>query len=593
MLNNSVEFRRVAEAFQKLERTTERLEMISILSSLFSEADSSNIHMLVYLLQGRVAAPYVGIEIGLGEKLVEESISKAFGEDKGVVESLYKELGDLGLVAERLATHKKQMTLFSEPLTLERVYENFYKIATASGEGATDTKIRLLVDILKDAEPLEARYIVRIPLGRLRLGIGDATILESLSVAKLGDRSYRDDLERAYNYISDLGKIAQILYERGLEGIRSVRPIIGIPIRPALAQRASSLEEIMSRMGGECAVEAKYDGFRLQIHKKGKEVYIFSRRMENMTGLFPDVSKAVLDQIDADEVIFEGEAIAYNEETGEFYPFQITIQRKRKYGVERAAEEFPLKLFSFDIMYLNGEDLTPKPYEERRETLKSIIKPGDTIELSERIIAKSVKEMEDFFESCVERGLEGIMAKDLKSPYIAGARKWAWIKYKRVMKSQLSDTLDLVIVGYYKGRGKRASLGIGGILAAVYDPKDDVFRTVAKVGSGFTEEQFVQLKQLLDEIALPHKHPRVVAKIDADVWVEPKYVITVLADEITRSPNHTAAWDGERGLALRFPRAVSFVREDKGPEDATTVEELLQMYRNQKHVRVDEVEENY
>ena len=588
-----MEFRRVAEAFQKLERTTERLEMISILSSLFSEADSNNIHMLIYLLQGRVAAPYVGIEIGLGEKLVEEAISKAFGEDKDVVESLYKELGDLGLVAERLAANKKQMTLFSEPLTLERVYGNFYKIATASGEGATDTKIRLLVDILKDAEPLEARYIVRIPLGRLRLGIGDATILESLAVAKLGDRSYREDLERAYNYISDLGKIAQILYEKGLEGIRSVRPVIGIPIRPALAQRASSLEEIMNRMGGECAVEAKYDGFRLQIHKKGKEVYIFSRRMENMTGLFPDITEAVLNQIGADEIIFEGEAIAYNEETGEFYPFQVTIQRKRKYGVEKAAEEFPLKLFSFDIMYLNGEDLTPKPYEERREILKSVIKPGETIELSERIIAKSVKEMENFFESCIERGLEGIMAKDLKSPYIAGARKWAWIKYKRVMKSQLSDTLDLVIVGYYKGRGKRASLGIGGILAAVYDPKDDVFRTVAKVGSGFTEEQFIQLKQLLDEIALPHKHPRVVAKIDADVWVEPKYVITVLADEITRSPNHTAAWDGERGLALRFPRAVSFIREDKGPEDATTVEELLQMYKNQKHVRVDEIEENY
>ncbi len=588
-----MEFKVVAEAFRKLEVTSERLELISILATLFSKADASNIHMLVYLLQGRVAAPYTGIEIGMGEKLVEEAIARAYGVDKGEVERMYKELGDLGLVAERLAGNKKQMTLFSEPLTLERVYNNFYKIATASGEGVVDKKIRLLADLLKDAEPLEARYIVRIPIGRLRLGIGDATILEALAVAKLGDRSYREDLERAYNYVSDLGYVAKLLYEKGLEGIRQVKPVLGIPIRPALAQRAASLEEIMQRMGGECAAEAKYDGFRLQIHKKGDQVWIFSRRMENMTGLFPDITKAVLEQIDANEVIFEGEAIAYNEETGEFYPFQVTIQRKRKYGIEKAAEEYPLKLFSFDIMYLEGEDLTPKPYTERRKILEGIIKKGDTIELSERIIARSVKELRDFFESCVERGLEGIMAKDLKAPYIAGARKWAWIKYKRVMKSQLSDTLDLVIVGYYKGRGQRAKLGIGGVLVAVYDPKNDVFKTVAKVGSGFTEEQFVQLKQLLDQITLPHKHPRVVAKIDADVWVEPKYVITVLADEITRSPNHTAGWDGERGLALRFPRAVSFVREDKGPEDATTEEELIQMYKQQKYVKVEEGEDSY
>jgi len=588
-----VEFRTVAETFKKLESTSERLELISTLASLFQKADASNIHMLIYLLQGRVAPPYTGIEIGMGEKLVEEAIARAYGVDRSEVERLYKEMGDLGLVAEHLASQKKQMTLFSEPLTLERVYNNFYKIATASGPGVVDKKVRLLADLLKDATPLEARYIVRIPLGRLRLGIGDATILEALALAKLGDRRYREDLERAYNYVSDLGYVARLLYEKGLEGIRNVQPVVGIPIRPALAQRASSLEEIMQRMGGECAAEAKYDGFRLQIHKKGDKVWIFSRRLENMTGQFPDITKAVLEQIDADEVIFEGEAIAYNEETGEFYPFQITIQRKRKHGIDKAAEEYPLKLFAFDVMYLNGENLTPKPYAQRREILEKLIKPGKTIEPSEKIIARSVKDLRDFFESCVERGLEGIIAKDLKSPYIAGARKWAWIKYKRTMKSQLSDTLDLVIVGYYKGRGNRAKLGIGGVLVAVYDPKNDVFKTVAKVGSGFTEEQFVQLKELLDKIAVPKKPPRVISKMEPDVWVEPKYVITVLADEITRSPNHTAGWDGERGLALRFPRAVSFVREDKGPEDATTEEELIQMYRQQPHVRVEEGEDNY
>ena len=585
-----MEFARVAETFKKLEDITERIEMMSILSHLFKEAAKDDVPKIIYLLQGRVAAPYTGIEIGLGEKYVEEAIARAFGVERSQVEGLYKEKGDLGLVAEHLASHKKQMTLFSEPLTLERVFDNFYRIATVSGSGAVETKIRLLVDILKDADPLSARYIVRIPIGRLRLGVGDATVLEALALAVLGDRKYREDLERAYNYISDLGKVAELLYEKGLEGIRNVKPIVGIPLRPALAQRASTLEEIIERMDGHCVAEAKYDGFRLQIHKKGNKVSIFSRRLENMTGLFPDITAAVLQQIDAEEVIFEGEAIAYNEETGEFYPFQVTIQRKRKYGIEKAAEEYPLKLFAFDIIFLNGENLTQRPYKERREILERVIRPGETIVPAERVAVGSVKELEAFFESCVERGLEGIIAKDTESPYIAGARKWAWIKYKRVMKSQLSDTVDVVIVGYYKGRGKRAQLGIGGVLAAVYDPKEDVFRTVAKVGSGFTEEQFVQLKEILDGIAIPHKHPRVVAKIEADVWVEPKYVITVLADEITRSPNHTAAWDGERGLALRFPRAVSFIREDKGPEDATTVEELVEMYHQQKHVRVEEGE---
>ncbi len=588
-----MDFREVSHTFQRLERTSERLEMISILSSLFRKATKDNIHMIVYLLQGRVAAPYTGIEIGMGEKMVEEAISRAFGVNRDEVERLYKELGDLGLVAEQLASSKKQMTLFSEPLTLERVYTNLYRIATLGGEGAQDTKIRLFVDILKDSEPLDARYIVRIPLGRLRLGVGDATVLEALSDALFGDRSYREILEQAYNYVSDLGRVAKMAMEKGLEGIKNVSPIVGIPIRPALAQRTESLEEILEKTGGECSAEAKYDGFRLQIHKKGDDIWIFSRRLENMTGMFPDIASAVREQIIPEEVIFEGEAIAYNENTGEFYPFQITIQRKRKYGVEKAAEEYPLKLFIFDVMYMDGKNLTSLPYQERRSILEKIYKKGDTIEPAERIIAKDVKTLQDFFESCVERGLEGIIAKDLKSPYIAGARKWAWIKYKRVMRSKLSDTLDLVIVGYYKGRGKRAQFGLGGILVAVYDPKDDTFKTVAKVGSGFTEEQLSELKRILDEISIPHKHPRVSSRIDVDVWVEPKYVITVLADEITRSPNHTAAWDGERGLALRFPRAVSFIREDKGPEDATTVDELIEMYKRQHREKVTEGEDNY
>jgi len=584
-----MDFRELAETFDRLEKTSSRLEMMEILASLLSKADASNVDKIIYLLQGRVAPPYKGIELGIGEKLAMQAIARAYGVDVSEVERLYKELGDLGLVAEKLAANKRQTTLFSQPLTVERVYDNFYRIATASGPGSQELKLRLLIDLLNDASPLEARYIVRIPLGKLRLGVGDATILEALALAKTGSRDFKEQLERAYNLCSDLGYVAKVLYEKGPEAIRNFKVVVGIPIRPALAQRAQSAEEIIARLG-TCAAEAKYDGFRCQIHKKGDKVWIFSRRLENMTDMFPELVEGTLKQIDAEEAIFEGEAIAYNEETGEFYPFQMTIQRKRKYGIREAAQEFPLKLFAFDLLYVDGEDYTQKPYRERRAELERRVKKGEVIDLSERRIVSTAKELQRFFESCVERGLEGIVAKDLNAPYIAGARKWAWIKLKRSYRGELSDTLDVVIVGYYKGRGKRSKFGLGGILVAVYDPKEDVFKTIAKVGSGFTEEQLAEMKRILDQIAVPHKPARVVSKIEPDVWVEPRYVITVTADEITRSPNHTAGWDGERGYALRFPRIVGWIRQDKGPEDATTVDEIVEMYKQQKTVATRDVD---
>jgi len=582
-----MEFRLLAETFSRLESITERLEMMNILARLFSKADHTNIDKIIYLVQGRVAPPYKGIDFGVGEKLAIHAISRAFGVDVHTVEQDYKELGDLGLVAEKHAKNKKQMTLFQEPLTVERVYNNYYRIATASGEGSQDLKLRLFVDILKDASPLEARYLVRIPLGKLRLGVGDATILEALAIAKTGSREFKEKLERAYNLCSDLGYVAKVLFEKGPAAVESFKIVVGIPIRPALAQRAQSAEEIIQRLG-TCAAEAKYDGFRCQIHKKGEKVWIFSRRLENMTHMFPELIEGTLSQIKADEVIFEGEAIGYDENTGTFYPFQLTIQRKRKYGISKAAEEIPLKLFAFDLIYKDGEDYTVRPYEERRRTLESIIEDGRVIAPSERRIVSTAKELEDYFEYCVERGLEGIVAKDLRAPYIAGARKWAWIKLKRSYKGELSDTIDAVIVGYFKGRGSRAQFGLGAILVAVYDPKTDTFKTIAKVGTGFTEAQLAEMKRILDEIAIPHRHPRVVANIEPDVWVEPKYVVTIAADEITRSPSHTCAWDGNRGLALRFPRIVGWIRQDKGPEDATTEDEVLEMYKKQRRVSVED-----
>jgi DNA ligase-1 len=403
----------------------------------------------------------------------------------------------------------------------------------------------------------------------------------------IGGKDYKGDIERAYNLCSDLGLVAKMLAQKGIEGVRNFRVQVGYPIRMALAERVASAEEIIKRMG-KCAVEAKYDGFRLQVHKKGKDIEIYSRNLERMTEMFPDLKQAIWENIKQDEVIIEGEAITYNEETGEFYPFQVTIQRKRKHGVYEYAKEFPLKLFAFDLLYIEGEDYTQKPFIERRKKLEEILSENSVLFKSEMFITDSAKEIERFFEDVVARGLEGIMAKRLDAPYTAGSRNFNWIKLKRSYRGSLADTIDVVIVGYFYGKGARAKLGIGALLTAVYDPKTDTFKTISKVGSGFTEDEWMRLKALLDQIKLPHRHARVDSLLDPDVWVEPKYVITLTADEITRSPLHTAGRTPEEpGFALRFPRAVGFIRTDKKPEDANTVEEIMNMYHMQKKISVD------
>ena len=442
-----MEFSAVADAMQLLEATPSRNEMVGIIAGLFKRLSPQECGESAYLLQGRVAPPHKGIDIGVGEKLVEGAISKATGYRKKDVEKLYLKLGDLGLVAEKLCAAKKQTSLFSETLTVSKVYNSLYRIAAASGSGSQDLKASLLAELINSASPLEARYIVRFPLGRLRLGVGDPTVLDALSHMHKGDKSDREYIERAYNLHPDLGMIARKYVEDPeLLGKISIEPFT--PVRPALAERLSSAEEIFAK-AGECIVEAKYDGFRLQCHKKGDEVELFSRRMERMTHMLPEIVDSVKGEMKCGEVIFEGEALAYNEATGEFYPFQQTMQRKRKHNVDRKAGEMPLKLFAFDLLYLDGRDLTTLPFSKRRKMLEALIPKGSgTLRPSEAYTAKSAEEIEAHFEDFVSRGLEGLMAKDLNSPYIAGARKFAWIKLKRSYRGELSDTVDIVIVGY-------------------------------------------------------------------------------------------------------------------------------------------------
>lgn len=309
--------------------------------------------------------------------------------------------------------------------------------------------------------------------------------------------------------------------------------------------------------------------------------------------MFPEIVKAALSEVDCDEAILEGEAISYDPVTNQFRAFQETIQRKRKHGIEEKSLEMPLHLFAFDLLYLDGESYLKKRYEERRKTLEDIVKGDGLIRFSDRILATKPKEIEKYFEEAIADGLEGIVAKDLEAPYIAGARKFSWIKMKRSYKGELSDTVDLVAVGYYAGKGTRTEFGFGGMLAAVYNEKADVFETITRIGTGFTEENMRMFKKLFEKIKVAKKPARVSSLIEPDYWIEPKYVVTVRADEITKSPMHTAGRheeDGiETGYALRFPRIVSNgIREDKSPEEATTTKEIIEMFKIQRRTKLEE-----
>lgn len=572
-------FARLASAFADLESTPKRLEMTQILSRLFAESSPSEIREIMYLLQGRVGPPFEGIELGMGEKYVMQAISNATGHAMKAVESAYLKEGDLGLAAESLLGTKKQQALFTKKLGVHDVFGTFIKISRAEGSGSQQLKIRLLSELIHNSSRQEARYVVRIPLGKMRLGIGDPTILDAFSVMREGDKSLRERLERAYNVTSDLGLVAEVFYTQGIEGLDQIRITINNPIRPALCERLPTAEDILAKIG-ECAVEAKYDGFRMQIHKRDKDVTIFSRAAENMTHMFPEIVKAIREQ-PAKEMIIDCECLGYDPKHGKYFSFQQTMQRRRKYGIKDKANEIPLHLYVFDILYLNGREMIGLPYKDRRKAIEKHIKKSDMVYYSDLILAKTSGELMDFFSKSIGSGLEGIIAKDLNAPYTVGARKFAWIKLKKSYETALADTIDAVIVGYDFGKGKRRGFGLGTILTAAYDNDEDMFKTIAKVGSGFTEESLQAFREALEKIRIPQKSPRVLSKVDCDAWVQPLYVVELTADEITRSPMHTCG-AGDETYALRFPRIALQGFRDKNPEEATTVSEIMALAKMQK-----------
>jgi DNA ligase-1 len=575
-------FADLVEVYDRIEATTKRLEMTELLVGLVRATPKEDLARVVYLTQGRIHPDYEGIELGLAEKMVTRVLAHATGLDEARIQRMWKEKGDVGLVAEEAIATRRQKSLESTPLTVAKVYENLDAIARESGEGSQERKIRLLSDLLGHASPREARYIVRMVVGKMRLGVADMTIIDALA-STFATKADRDRVERAYNVCSDLGEVARVIAAKGLKGLDEIHLKLFRPIRAMLAERLETLEAILERMG-KAALEYKYDGLRVQAHVSPEKIQLFSRHLENITGQFPEIVEGLKTAVRDREAILEGEAVPVDANTGEFLPFQeVSRRRGRKTDVERMAKEFPVTLFAFDCLLRNGEDLTPRAYSDRRKNLESMMKASEGIRLSKVRVTSDAKEAEAFFDEALQAGCEGLMAKALDSRYEAGARGFQWIKFKKEYSAELNDTIDLVIVGAFAGRGKRAG-SYGALLMAAYDEKADVFRTTCKLGTGFDDETLRTLPERLKSRRRDRRPPRVDSKLEADVWFDPEAVLEVRGAEITISPVHTAAWDAIRpgaGLAIRFPRFTGRWRDDKGPEDATTVHELLEMYRGQ------------
>jgi len=575
----------LADAYQKIEATTKRLEMTDHLVDLLKKTPPEIIDKVVYLTQGKLYPDFTGIEIGVAEKLAMRAVAKATGRSEKAIHEELGKTGDLGGTTQKFLKSKLQVQLSHELLTVEMVFDTLDKMAKSTGAGSMEQKISYLAGLLANASPKEAKYIVRTVTGALRLGIADMTVLDALAIAYGGGKEARKPLERAYNISSDLGRVAKTVVEKGLESVKKFQVSIGEPVRPMLAERLGSPEEILEKLGGKCRAEFKYDGERIQAHKKGKKVILFSRRLENITEQYPDAAELFRKYTKAKDAIIEAEVVAIDPDTGEMKPFQELMHRRRKYGIQKAIEEYPVSLFMFDALYADGKDLTLKPYPIRHKALERIIQPSERVRVAEYLIVKNPEELERFFEKAVENGCEGLICKsiNLNAVYQAGARGWLWIKYKRDYKSEMTDTVDLVVVGAFHGRGKRGGT-YGAVLLAAYNPEKDTFETVTKCGTGFTDENLAKLPKMMKKYETPHKSSRVNSTLDADVWFEPNVVIEVIGAEITLSPIHTCAMDAIRkgsGLAIRFPRFTGNFRLDKAAEDATNTSEIAGMYKGQ------------
>ncbi|MDT7858964.1 MAG: ATP-dependent DNA ligase [Candidatus Aenigmarchaeota archaeon] len=562
-----MEYKLLCDYYERLEKESSKLEKTKILAELFSRCSLEELEKVVFLVQGIVYPKYTQLELGVATQLMIKAMAKAYGTSEEKIEEEFARLGDLGLVAEKLSKNKKQVTLVKKSLSVEKVFEELRKLPLFSGEGSQERKIQTIYHLLLMAEPKEAKYVTRTILGELRIGVAEGLIRDAIVEAFLPIKTKEEKekseeaVDYAWNILSDFSLVAKIAKEKGIEGLKNVKIEIGRPIQVMLGEKAESIEEVV-REFGEVAAEWKYDGMRTIVMKKNDKVWLFTRRQEDVTKQFPDLVELCKKGIKANECVIEGETIAVDPKTNIPMAFQVLSQRiHRKYDIEKMIEKIPIQIHLFDIVYLNGEMLIDKPLIERRKILESIIEviPGK-FELAKQIITKDVKKIEEFYNEAINAKQEGLMLKVLNSPYRFGRHVGGWYKIKPTM-----ENLDLVIVGATWGEGARANW-LTSFELAVRDPDTGNFLRCGMMSTGLTEEEYEMMTEMLKPLIIQEK--------GKEVKVKPKIVVEVKYQEIQKSPNY------ESGYALRFPAFVR-LREDKGPEEADTIERLVELYKSQ------------
>jgi DNA ligase 1 len=580
--DGEVKYEVVAEAYRDLEQASGRLMLIDRLTSLLALTPQELLPTVCYMCQGQVAPEFAAVDLGMAEKLALRGVATATGVEPGDVTAAVLEAGDLGQAAEHLLAATAADRKAS--LDVAAVVATLHQIAGAEGSGSQGRKLDLLAGLLALATPLEARYLLRLVTGNLRLGIGTPTILDALAQVYTGSRKDRPVLERAYNVCSDLGLVGATLASGGLAAVQGLQVRPGNPVRVMLAQRLSDASEIVARLGGRCMAEYKYDGMRVQAHRTADgHIELFTRRQERVSNQFPDVVELLEAGLGPHEAILEGEIVAYDAAAAELRPFQEVMFRRRKHGIAEAARDVPVGLFCFELLYADGQDLTEWSYLDRRARLAEAITLSDRLRLTAALEVATPPALDAMFEQAVADGSEGLVCKAVgqDSIYQAGARGWQWIKLKRDYRTELADTIDLVVVGAYAGRGRRRGT-YGAVLLAAYDPETELYQTVGKCGTGFSDAELATLPARLEPLIRTQRPARVDSRVRADVWFEPSLVLEVLSAELTLSPNHTAGWGqlkDDAGLSMRFPRFTGRWRDDKEPQDATTAQQLVELYR--------------
>jgi DNA ligase-1 len=571
-----MQYSKICETYKELEENPSRLKKTEILAGFLNNLKKEKNKEIIYLLQGRVFPDYEEKELGISTQITIKALSKATGIVEENIVKKWKKIGDLGEVTEEITRTKKQSTLFSKELSIDKVLENIRKLPELTGKGTVDRKLDLISELLTSASPIEAKYIARTILNDLRIGVGEGTLRDAIIGSCFPDKDKKEASEKiqsAYDKSNDFAEV----FEKACIGYKELEKIElnpGKPLRVMLALKAENIADGFERVGKPACFEYKYDGFRMLINKDKKgEIKVFTRRLDEVTKQFPEVKEYVKNAVKADTFIIDTEAVGYNPKTKKYTSFQDISQRiKRKHGIEQMQKELPIEINAFDILYYNGKSFIDEPFSKRTELLRKIIKTEKwKFRTSEQLITSDEKEAEKFYAKSLKEGEEGVMIKNLFSPYHPGARVGHMLKLKPA-----SNELDLVITGAEYGTGKRGGW-MSSFDVSCRDEETGHFLEIGKVGTGIKEKtkeesgnengvSFDELTELLK--------PLIVSEDGKTVKVKPKIIITVVFQEIQQSPSYSS------GFALRFPRLTA-LRLDRKPGDIATLEEVKTAYKRE------------